>query len=241
MKPIKASLPSYIYNSIPGFLLIACISQAQTVNEQAGAVVKNDLEQQVADYASRLGSHNYRIEIIPLPPLKLPLCQHQPEVSTIGQPTRLTGRLTRKVTCSTPHWSLNIRAQVDIFLPVVKSRHNIDRNSTIRADDLILEEENIAKLRGNYFSSIKDVAGQRSRRQITGNSILQPSMTERPALVSRNASVVIHAGHAGFSITMKGQALESGSLGDQVQVRNSSSGKIIMSEVTGQGTVKIID
>ena len=237
----KAARKILLLCLIAGLFLSNGYIHAQTTNEQVDSAVKEQLEQQVAEYAARLGSNRYQVEVVSLPPIKLSPCQHKPEVSAIGQSTKLIGRVTWKVICEEPRWSLNIRARVDIFLPVVKSRSNIDRNTTIRARDLIIEEENIANLRGSYFSAIKEVTGQRSRRQITANRVIQPSMTEQPALVTRNGSVMIYAGKNGFSITMKGQALESGTLGEQIQVRNSSSGKVIMAEVTGQGTVRVID
>ncbi|WP_281648658.1 flagellar basal body P-ring formation chaperone FlgA [Parendozoicomonas sp. Alg238-R29] len=202
------------------------------------AVTKH-LNKAIASYAKNLGSKKYAIQLAPLPALKLPLCSHNPAVSAIGSSGTITSRMTRKVSCESPVWSLNVRAEVLIYRTVVKSMHKIERNSRISIADLTTEEENILKVRGKYFSNPRQVAGLNSRRQISPGKIIQPSMTSQPEMVERNKTVRIQVKSSGFSVSMKGQALESGSLGDQIQIRNMSSGKVITAEVIGKGIVSL--
>ncbi|WP_196221234.1 flagellar basal body P-ring formation chaperone FlgA [Sansalvadorimonas verongulae] len=217
--------------------MFSALAQAQTVNEQVEAAVTKNLNKAVAKYARSLGSQSYNVQLVALPPLKLSLCTHEPDVRAIGSSEKITSRMTRKVTCHTPDWSLNIRAEIKIFKQVVKSVNKIERNRRISPVDITLESENILKIRGPYFSHLQQVAGLNSRRQISSGKVIQPAMTIQPKMVERNKTVRIQAGRNGFRVSMKGQALESGSLGDQIQVRNVSSGKVITAEVTGQGVV----
>lgn len=221
-------------------LLFGVAAHAQTVNEQVESVVKRDLTRDVAKYAKSLGSQKYNVQLVSLPPLKLPLCTHSPEVSTIGSNSKITPRVTRKVSCDKPDWSLNVRAEIKIYKLVVKSLNKIKRNRRITPADITLQSENILKIRGPYFSHPHEVTGLNSRRQISAGKVIQPSMTVMPEMVERNKSVRIQAGNNGFRVSMKGMALESGSLGDQIQVRNTSSGKVITAEVTGKGVVSLI-
>ena len=221
-------------------VLFSATVQAQTVNEQVENAVTRELTRAVAKYAKSLGSQKYDVQLVSLPPLKLSLCTHSPRVSTIGSNDRITPRVTRKVSCDKPDWSLNVRAEIKIYKPIVKSLSKIERNRRITPADITLQNENILKIRGPYFSHPHEVTGLNSHRQISAGKVIQPSMTVMPKMVERNKSVRIRAGKNGFQVSMKGMALESGSLGDQIQVRNTSSGKVITAEVTGKGIVSLI-
>ena len=221
--------------------VFSALAHAQTVNEQVEEAVTKNLNKAVAKYARSLGSQSYDVQLAALPPLKLSPCTHKPEVSAIGRSKKITSRMTRKVTCNSPDWSLNIRAEIKIFKHVVKSVNKIERNRRISSVDINLESENILKVRGPYFTHLQQVTGLNSRRQISAGKVIQPAMTVQPEMVERNKSVRIQAGSKGFRVSMKGQALESGSLGDQIQVRNTSSGKVITAEVTGKGVVSLIN
>ncbi|CAM3442956.1 flagellar basal body P-ring formation chaperone FlgA [Parendozoicomonas haliclonae] len=209
-----------------------------TVNQQIETAVKKVLHQQVLKHAQTLGSRDISIALARLPKLKLEPCSHTPSVKEIGS-GKITAKLTRRVNCQQPKWSLNIRAEIGIYKPVVSSQVTIPRNTRILKDDLLLKRENLLTLHGRYFTRISDVAGQMSRRQIYSDRVLQPSMVATPDMVNRNSAVDIEAGQKGFRIAVKGMALDSGSLGDQVQVRNLSSGKVITAIVTGKNKVSI--
>ena len=82
-------------------------------------------------------------------------------------------------------------------------------------------------------------------RRIRSGQILDPRKLESPPLVIKGNQVVITATKDGFTATKdgftastKGVALEPGTRGEQIDVQNSSSGKVIKAVVTGLNQVQ---
>ena len=61
---------------------------------------------------------------------------------------------------------------------------------------------------------------------------------QKPWAIEKNQGVLIRASDGSFSATTRGEALESGAIGDAIKVRNSRSGKVIQAWVVGRGEVE---
>jgi len=61
-----------------------------------------------------------------------------------------------------------------------------------------------------------------------------------PILIKRGDTVNIIAQREGFKITMKGQAMANGSIGERIKVKNLSTKKIINGSVTSKHSVKVL-
>jgi len=76
-----------------------------------------------------------------------------------------------------------------------------------------------------------------AKRRIRANQILSPDLIDQPNAVKRGERVKIIATHDGISAAMSGEALEKGSLGDVIKVKNLSSGNTIEAKVLEVGVV----
>lgn len=61
----------------------------------------------------------------------------------------------------------------------------------------------------------------------------------KPILVQRNDTVTIFYEAPGLSLTLRGQAQDSGALGDTIGVMNLQSKRLVQAVVTGPGRVAI--
>lgn len=198
--------------------------------------VEQYLEHQVKRYAASIGSQDYHIRLKPL--RDLPECDTALQ-KTLSAPEEPVGRLTITLECHQPqYWKARVRAEVEVFLPLVVAKQTISRHQLISHDDLSLKRSNIAYLRRNYFTSPDDLIGQTSRRKIIAGKIISPKMVESPQLVQRNEEVIIEATFGAMTARMKGIALESGAKGNTIRVRNLSSNKEIFATVTGKQRVR---
>jgi flagella basal body P-ring formation protein FlgA len=80
-----------------------------------------------------------------------------------------------------------------------------------------------------------------ARRGIAANSVLRPSMVRHlkpDVIVKRNQNVVIHMERPGLSVSAIGKAMQKGSLGEYVKVRNVDSQRVILAKVNADGTVE---
>jgi flagella basal body P-ring formation protein FlgA len=80
-----------------------------------------------------------------------------------------------------------------------------------------------------------------ARRGIAANSVLRPSMVRHlkpEIIVNRNQNVVIRMEQPGLSVSAIGKAMQKGSVGEYVKVRNIDSQRVILAKVNEDGTVE---
>ena len=164
-------------------------------------------------------------------------CQHTPEIIIPGQNRLLVGNITVKAVCRKPRWSIHAKANIRIELPVVKSARTIGRDQLIRSSDLVIQSVSLNQIRGRYFAQKQEVIGKMASRRITPAQIVRPDMVEPPRVIQKNDEVMIEARINGVRVSMKGMALEGGAIDETIQVRNSSSGKVISARVVASGRV----
>ncbi|RMG35631.1 MAG: flagella basal body P-ring formation protein FlgA [Gammaproteobacteria bacterium] len=136
-------------------------------------------------------------------------------------------------------WKLYVRVNIATLGPVVVAARPLARGQQISAADLRLEERDTSRLHRAYFTDPQALIGQRARRQVAVGRVLHPGMVERRKLVRRGGLVRIVVRHGALQVSMKGKALENGSLGDQIRVRNTASGREITGEVVSSGVVSV--
>ncbi len=168
--------------------------------------------------------------------LNLPPCGHP---LSVNLPFHSGARITAKVSCSQPRWSLFVTGQVQVFKPVVMAASPIIKGSRIRADRLQVREQDISALRGGYFQRQQDVSGHLARISISTNTIITPRMLTQANAVSRGDPVIIEARRGTVLIRTEGTAQENGRIGETIDVTNSRSGNKVRAQVTAPGRVQV--
>lgn len=149
------------------------------------------------------------------------------------------GRSVVGVRCSAePSWK--IFAPVDIALPapVVALARDLRRGEVITADDLIIREGDLARLRGQYFSDPAELVGHRAKRNLAAALVVTPAMIDARRLVKRGSEVTIVADAGAIEVRMSGKALAHGGRGDRIQVKNNRSGRVISATVVDRALVR---
>ena len=155
------------------------------------------------------------------------------------QPPKGNGsRITFRARCPSPLWQLFVAAQVQQFGIAVVTRSSLPRNTYLKSSDLQRKEVNLTSLRSAYFSSPSEVIGWTSKRSIAADTIITAPMLKPPLAVSKGNALIIQAKRNGVTIRASGTALENGSLGQQIKVRNDRSGNIIKATVVEPGLVE---
>jgi flagella basal body P-ring formation protein FlgA len=129
------------------------------------------------------------------------------------------------------------RAEETAELPVAASRLLI--GTVLRADDLRMARVRVSQLHNEMARRPDEAVGMQIRRQMMPGQPLAVSDLTRPALVQRNATVLMQLDTAGLSLTGQGQALEAGAAGERIRVLNTVSHAVIEAEVTGLNRVRV--
>jgi len=135
--------------------------------------------------------------------------------------TRVTGRLF-KVT----------------EIPVLSRR--LLANEKITKGDIKWISVHSNRLRNGVITDINELVGKAGKRGLRSGLPVQENSIRRPILVPKGSLVTIILKAPKMILTAQGKALEDGSDGDTVQIKNTQSNKIIEAEVTGPGTVTVL-
>ncbi len=150
------------------------------------------------------------------------------------------GRTTIGVRCTSPRpWTIYVSARINSYADVYTTARSLGRGERIREADLRLVEANTGNLSQGYYTDLEQLLGMEMRRPSRPGEVLTPSMVAAPRLVTRGQTVTVLAEAGAARITMQGTALEDGTLGERIRVRNPRSDRVVEGEITGQGRVRV--
>tara|TARA_Y100000782_G_C10188316_1_gene268309 strand:+ start:2053 stop:2691 length:639 start_codon:yes stop_codon:yes gene_type:complete len=147
-------------------------------------------------------------------------------------------RITFRARCQSPLWQLFIAAEVKQFGLAVVSRTSLPRKTYLSEKNTLIQEVDITSLRSAYFTNSNDITGWITKRSIAANTIITAPMLKAPLTISKGNAVIIEAKRNGVSIRTSGTALEDGTLGEQIKVRNDRSGITVKARVIEPGLVR---
>src|SRR3954465_801473 len=113
------------------------------------------------------------------------------------------------------------------------------RGDIVKQNDISVERRPKSEFASEPPASAADLVGRAARSNVRAGQGLRPSDVMKPEIVKKNEMVLLHYEVPGIVLTMRGQALESGTEGDMVNVLNIQSKRTMQGVVTGPGRVTI--
>jgi flagella basal body P-ring formation protein FlgA len=164
-----------------------------------------------------------------------------PEQLVVDAGKQLTlGRNSIKVSCATTSsWSLMLTAEIEVWREVVVIRDHLSRGERIKSSSLTLQERNISSLQRGYFTDLKDVTNQVSKRSLRAGVAIDPSMIDLPIIIRRGQEITLRVVKPGFSVNMKGISLSKGRKGDVIKVKNSRTEKVLFGTVISADLISV--
>jgi flagella basal body P-ring formation protein FlgA len=135
---------------------------------------------------------------------------------------------------------LTLSGWVDRFAPAVCALREVPHHTVLTGADLILTTVNISKVSGKIVTEKADALGKQTRMTLRAGTCLRAGMLTVPPLVEKGDQVKILAGSGRLKVSTMGIAKGSGGKGDQIQVENLVSNKIVIGRVTGKATVEVM-
>jgi len=173
------------------------------------------------------------------PRLRFEQCARPLQPSTPSGSSRL-GHTVIDLRCTGPHpWQLYVPVTVIAEMSVLVAAHPLQRGDHIKKGMLTYAERNLAQLPYGYFVHPKTVIGRVLSRNLLSGAVVTPAALHSPLLVQRGQVVTLSAGTSAFTVTTQGVALQGGSLGALVRVRNTRSNQVVQGKVIGSGRVRI--
>jgi len=133
-------------------------------------------------------------------------------------------------------WAQYVHVRVVEMTPVVVANANLARGEVITKSHLSIQMKPSHFVRVQYLDDPTMLVGSRSKRNIRSG---MPVLLNQICMVCKGDSVNIYANLRGLRIKTSGIALEDGTLGEQVQIKNKKSGKILNARVDGVESVQV--
>ncbi|MDR1621334.1 MAG: flagellar basal body P-ring formation chaperone FlgA [Synergistaceae bacterium] len=122
--------------------------------------------------------------------------------------------------------------------PALMLTRSVKKGEVLKEFDFVLRQIRVNRA-GVYASKASQVVGRSLKKNLSqGEAVVLSLVADVPA-VERGKNVTIVVRSAGLTVQAKGEALESGALGDVIKVRNVASKAIVTAVVVAGDTVEV--
>ena len=115
--------------------------------------------------------------------------------------------------------------------------HNLSPGDIVRSDDV--EIKPLAQPAPDALPVDRDLVGLEVKRRVYGGHPVGSHDVGPPTIVKVGTPVEVRWQYGTLSLTLRGSALESGAVGDEIRVLNPSSSRTIRGTVLEDGTVAV--
>ncbi len=136
-------------------------------------------------------------------------------------------------------WSIYVPAQVSIYERVAVLSVGLERGDIITEDDLSLKRMNTSTAGGGFIKNPSRLIGMQLKRRMNEGQALHQRHVKKAQIVKKGDRVVLEAGTQNLSVVTAGKALASGTIGQQIPVRNTRSNRIVEAKIVAPGRVKV--
>jgi len=173
------------------------------------------------------------------PNLRMPRCSKALSLKKNNQ--RILGRVSIRVRCDGNNpWQIYVPVTVKAYQKVVTASAPLAREQRLDRSVIELTEKEVSRLTQGYFSSINEVLGKSLKRPVSLNGVIQPNMVVESMVISRGDEVMIIAKIGTLSVKSPGIAINNGRIGQQIQVKNKASKRVITARVITSKLVEVI-
>lgn len=146
-----------------------------------------------------------------------------------------------------PHSEVPVYLEVRHLGDVVVSKKPLEANQTISPEDLYVDRRELEES-GGCFSTLQSLVGQRTRRAVRPLTVIgnddvtrndASQSLELPVLIKRQDRVRLVGQTSALSVSVLGEALQDGRVGELIRLRNVDSQRIIMGRVVSANEAKV--
>ncbi len=133
-----------------------------------------------------------------------------------------------------------LRTALRISEVVPVATNELKPSQMVRASDLLWQKQSLVSTLQHPIGSLEFFATRRPRSRILPGRVLTEDLFVNIPLVKRGESVALLYEGNRIKLTTRGKAIVAGQMGQRIQVLNPDSGKVLIAEVTGIGTARVV-
>ncbi|MBF0225740.1 MAG: flagellar basal body P-ring formation protein FlgA [Desulfobacterales bacterium] len=135
---------------------------------------------------------------------------------------------------------ITLSAKVGIYKDVACALRSISRDTILTEDDVCLEKKDISRMPDNVVTSLSDIIGKQVNQNVSSKSYLRSNMIEEPPIVLKGSKVSLVAKKGLVKVVTYGVAASDGRLGEEIEIENLSSKKVVIGRVKDKSTIEVI-
>ena len=133
--------------------------------------------------------------------------------------------------------TIAVTVDTRLNMEVLVAKRNIRRHEILSEEMVELAIRDITAVRGGYFTSFEGFSNNRAKRPVALGAVLSADHVEQVPVIFRGDEVELVAASSGIWVSASGVAVQDGSVGSRIRVRNRDSGRIVQGTVMDNGTV----
>lgn len=156
-------------------------------------------------------------------------------------PSRLERNFYVPVTVSVGEEQVKLQVSVAAvrLVSVVVPAHRVERGDLLGLADVTVRTIDAFDAPRGAYESTADVLGTAALRPLMPGIPLAAGMVQRPSVVQRGERVRLVSTFGALEVSVAAEAMEPGTLGQRIRVRNTESRRIVTARVRGAGEVFI--
>jgi len=226
----------------PAFVLLAAIALAAPAKAgpdqlfEDPEAIRAAVKQAVTVAAPKLPDTDIEADIQPVDPtVHLPQCP-APDVTL---PPVTGSRITARVSCQTPSWTIYVPIQLHQWRMVVVAATALPPDKPLAEADLTLARVDTATLPGVPVTYPKDAVGKLLRVNVPAAAPLLGALLEAPILIHRDQRVILTLKNDAITVKTVAIAQQDGHEGDIILLQNPSSKKTVRATITADGEAEM--
>ncbi|MEH6579740.1 MAG: flagellar basal body P-ring formation chaperone FlgA [Amphritea sp.] len=226
-----------IYTTLATFIAIFALPVKSST-----ADTTQQINQQAKQYLYSVYSSEQPLArtVIKLNPLsaKLNIKACSTPITFIHTPARSV-RATLKAQCSAPKWTFFLSANIEQWLKIATTTRPLSKGTILGGQEVFLLETDVRRLHKPYFIDLGELFGRKLKRNLGRHKPITSAHLGKQFLIRNGDLVYIKATKGNMIVRMTGTALENGTRGEQISIKNNRSGKVIRGYVVDKGVVSV--
>ncbi len=218
--------------AIPRIIKVSRASRTITLDEVKGAI----------DEFIKSSGKDVVVKDVSLPE-QVHLIPGITKIKAIAFPSAVPGKMTFGLAAHVPGATdvrFNVDATVDEWREVPVARRPLSRGEVVGSEDVMMARLNMAAVPKDAALSDDKVVGLAINASLGSGEFFRRDKLLTPMVIEAGARVTMMYRSKNFEATAKGTALEGGSVGQEIKVRNETSKKIIAGKVVEAGLIEVI-
>ena len=229
---------------LPGLFLLASLyssaGRAELPADNIFSRVEQLAREQLAQQAATAGLLEPQFQVTVVKSTRpVPACAAPVALETAD--SRSAQRMRFVAVCPGSNgWRYEMLARGSITAQVAVTSAPVTANTPLQSGDVTLARRDVTMV-PDSISALPGAIGLSSRRSLRAGEVLRQGQLASPVLIKRGSAVSIVARKEQVEVSMAGEAMDPGALGQVIRVRNATSGTVIRARVVDAGVVEPAD